>query len=240
MIVPSVIKAGAGMIALAAAVVVGVAVRPTPESSVAALRAGDEKTEAARPGGPVNPQVVEARRKLDQALRANQADAAAPAAPAPVAQPAAPVEAAAALAPSPVSSPLPRQTLALAPAPAPTDGGQTAITRSVGAARPAAPALAVAPAASAEASGETDELCDRAGRELEDGAVASARLLLTRAVRAGAPRALHMLAETYDPQALKERGLRASADAGKARDLYARAAAAGSSDSARRLAALPK
>jgi len=227
MIVPSVIKAGAGMIALAAAVVVGVAVRPTPESSVAAIRAGDEKAEAAKPGGPVNPQVVEARRKLDQALRAGQPEAPAAVTPAPAP--------AAASAPP---APLPAQALALAPAPAPSEGGQTAITRSVGAARPAAPALAVAPAT--PAAGESDELCDRAKSELDDGAVASARLLLTRAARAGAPRALHMLAETYDPQALKERGLRAAADAGKARDLYAKAVAAGSSDSARRLAALPR
>ncbi|MBL8589115.1 MAG: hypothetical protein JNK46_11355 [Methylobacteriaceae bacterium] len=208
MIVPSIVKAGLGMIAVAGAVIAGAALRPATDSKVAAettARSEPARAEAGRAQAKpeaAKPQIAdEARRKLDEALRAG--------------------------------GPL-RASLTGA------EGGLSAAPRAEPeATRSLARALAVSPRP--EAANEADDLCERARKELADGAVASARALLTRAARGGAPRALHMLAESYDPAALGEQGLpTARSDAARARSLYERAAAAGWADAQRRLAALSR
>ncbi|MCB8819537.1 hypothetical protein [Microvirga rosea] len=71
------------------------------------------------------------------------------------------------------------------------------------------------------------------------GDVSGARLLLERAREAGSARATFILAETYDPQVLSERGVVGiRSDAARARDLYNRALAQGIQQASVRLDAL--
>lgn len=100
---------------------------------------------------------------------------------------------------------------------------------------------AIAPSAAPAPSDEVAELCARAKAQLQDGAVSSARLLLTRAARGGAAQPLHLLAQTYDAKALSQMGVTGvRADPAAAKRLYAKAAASGSDDAKRRLAELPR
>jgi hypothetical protein len=62
----------------------------------------------------------------------------------------------------------------------------------------------------------------RAETLLQNGDVSAARLILERAARDGDPRAVFLLAETYDPQVLKQRGvIGIRGNAAKAEELYA-------------------
>lgn len=86
---------------------------------------------------------------------------------------------------------------------------------------------------------EAEKLYRRAEGLVADGDFAGARLLLERAVEAGHPGALFMLASTYDPNVLGKVsavGLKGEPD--KARALYQQALAAGIDDSNGRLSAL--
>lgn len=75
---------------------------------------------------------------------------------------------------------------------------------------------------------ETQAMIARAERALQDGDVAAARLLLTRAARDGDARALFLLGESHDPAALAARGLPAHlGDAEAARGHYRQAVAKG-------------
>lgn len=106
-----------------------------------------------------------------------------------------------------------RKTNAALSSPAQAEGGVSSIARSL-----------PAPAAREE----EDVMIRRAARAMGDGDVASARLLLTRAARSGDPRALFLLAQSYDPEALARRGLPARlGDAAKAAARYKEAAAKG-------------
>jgi hypothetical protein len=81
-----------------------------------------------------------------------------------------------------------------------------------------------------EASGnpETRHLVERAALLLAHGDRGAARALLERAADMNDPSALFMLAETYDPIVLSTWGtIGTQSDLGKARQLYARASAAG-------------
>lgn len=83
------------------------------------------------------------------------------------------------------------------------------------------------------------ELIRRAKIQLREGAASSARLLLTRAARAGSPEALTWLGQSYDAAALAELGVKGvRSDAAAARKYYEQAVAAGSPDARTRLAKL--
>ena len=74
---------------------------------------------------------------------------------------------------------------------------------------------------------------------LADGDVAGARAFLDRAADEGDTRALMVLGDTYDPATLTRLGaVGIRGDAGRARDYYARALAAGVGAARQRLAAL--
>jgi hypothetical protein len=86
---------------------------------------------------------------------------------------------------------------------------------------------------------EVAALVERARPLLERGDLANARLLLERAADGGSARAAMIMAETYDPTVLKQRGvLGAVGNAELARKWYQRAQALGSPDVASRLGAL--
>lgn len=234
MTVPNFVKAGGAMVALAGVAMAGLALFGPAADGVAARNIADAPRAPAggaalstapsaapapapltRSNAPMAapqpaPTVTEARRKLDEALRAGQ--------------------------------PAGQQVAALAAPVAPPAGEATRAAPLVRSLAQPAPALASAPAAAAiaDAGADVNDLCDRAKRELQDGSVAGARALLGRAARGGAPRALFMLGETFDPAALAEQGLDAKADAARARAYYEKAAAGGHSDAARRLAALTR
>ena len=79
-------------------------------------------------------------------------------------------------------------------------------------------------------------LIERAHALIAVGDIPSARLVLRWAFEHGDPQAALELGGTYDPAMLKRRGLlKLYADAVQARDWYARAAASGSADAARRI-----
>ncbi len=86
---------------------------------------------------------------------------------------------------------------------------------------------------------EIDRLVGRAQSMVETGDIAGARLLLTRALKAGDARAAFALAETYDPVVLarwRVRGIKP--DAALARRYYEQALAGGLGDAQARIAAL--
>jgi hypothetical protein len=92
---------------------------------------------------------------------------------------------------------------------------------------------------SAGPSVEAASFCARGLVALADGDVAGARLFLERAADGGDPRALMVLGETYDPATLSRLGaVGIRGDAGRARDYYARALAAGVGAARQRIAAL--
>jgi hypothetical protein len=84
-----------------------------------------------------------------------------------------------------------------------------------------------------------DRLTMRGDTLFRQGDVSGARLLLERAREAGSARATFILAETFDPHVLFERGaVGIRSDAAKARDLYGRALAQGIDQASARLEAL--
>jgi TPR repeat protein len=87
----------------------------------------------------------------------------------------------------------------------------------------------------------TDEdltnLREKAAGLVTDGQIAGARALLERATRVNDAAALFALAQTYDPQALQQwRTVGLVGDEPRARDLYRKAAEAGSAEARQRLA----
>jgi hypothetical protein len=115
---------------------------------------------------------------------------------------------------------------------APVSSGEGLATRSITIA--AAPASGAAPASEA-----ARRLCAQGLVAMASGDIAGARLYLERAAEAGDTRALMVLGESYDPTTLARMGaLGIKGDAGKARDYYAKALAAGMGAARERMAAL--
>ena len=115
---------------------------------------------------------------------------------------------------------------------APVSSGEGLATRSITIA--AAPASGAAPASEA-----ARRLCAQGLVAMASGDIAGARLYLERAAEAGDTRALMVLGESYDPTTLSRMGaLGIKGDAGKARDYYAKALAAGMGAARERMAAL--
>ena len=145
----------------------------------------------------------------------------------------------------PVSAP----STALVPAPAEPAGDKSGLVKLAAALRsdPTLPPSA-APLARglAEASLKTGAPSEQAARffalglvALADGDVAGARAFLERAADEGDTRALMVLGDTYDPATLTRLGaMGIRGDAGRARDYYARALAAGVAAARQRIAAL--
>jgi hypothetical protein len=114
----------------------------------------------------------------------------------------------------------------------PVSSGEGLATRSITIA--AAPASGAAPASEA-----ARRLCAQGLVAMASGDIAGARLYLERAAEAGDTRALMVLGESYDPTTLARMGaLGIKGDAGKARDYYAKALAAGMGAARERMAAL--
>ena len=137
----------------------------------------------------------------------------------------------------PAAEPM-KRTVASAAAPSDLDLG--GIVPSLGQVAPP-PAAPAAPAAKPpEASVRTDDrLLVRADELFRRGDVSGARLLLERSMEAGHPRAAFLLAETFDPHVLSRLGaLGIRGDAGKARELYARARSLGVAQAQERIEAL--
>jgi DNA repair exonuclease SbcCD ATPase subunit len=97
-------------------------------------------------------------------------------------------------------------------------------------------ATAQPPAAEAHGSPEATKLIARARTLLGQGNIGAARIVLERAAETGSARASFTLAETYDPVILSTWGTYGTrGDAIKARELYAKAHAAGILDAKDRL-----
>jgi hypothetical protein len=98
---------------------------------------------------------------------------------------------------------------------------------------------AAAPGVAAPASEAARRLCAQGLVAMAAGDIAGSRLYLERAAEAGDVRALMVLGESYDPTTLARMGaLGIKGDAGKARDYYAKALAAGMGAARERMAAL--
>ena len=98
---------------------------------------------------------------------------------------------------------------------------------------------AASPAAAPPVSEAARRLCAQGLVALAAGDIAGARLYLERAAEAGDARALMVLGTSYDPATLARMGaLGIKGDAGKARDYYAKALAAGMGAARERMAAL--
>jgi hypothetical protein len=98
---------------------------------------------------------------------------------------------------------------------------------------------ATSPAAPGSASDMARRLCAQGLVALAAGDITGARLYFERAADAGDARALMALGTTYDPATLARMGaLGIKGDAGKARNYYARALAAGMGAARERMAAL--
>jgi hypothetical protein len=98
---------------------------------------------------------------------------------------------------------------------------------------------AAAPSVAAPASEAARRLCAQGLVAMAAGDIAGSRLYLERAAEAGDVRALMVLGESYDPTTLARMGaLGIKGDAGKARDYYAKALAAGMGAARERMAAL--
>jgi hypothetical protein len=105
----------------------------------------------------------------------------------------------------------------------------------------AAEVAAMAPPAVAEAQGspEAPRLIARAGALLSQGDIGAARTMLERAAETGSAKANFMLAETYDPGILSAWGTYGTrGEVTKARELYAKAHAAGIQEAGNRFNAL--
>jgi TPR repeat protein len=90
-----------------------------------------------------------------------------------------------------------------------------------------------------EEAAEMARLVARASVLLGQGDIGAARNVLERAAEMGSAQASFTLAETYDPQILPRWGTYGTrADAIKARDLYAKAAALGIKEAKERVEAL--
>jgi hypothetical protein len=95
------------------------------------------------------------------------------------------------------------------------------------------------PATPPPASEAARRLCAQGLVALAAGDITGARLYLARAAEAGDARALMAMAASYDPATLSRMGaLGIKGDAGKARDYYAKALAAGMGAARERMAAL--
>jgi TPR repeat protein len=234
---PNVVKAGVAMVALAALAVAIITVLPQSPAtgpSVASATVAAPSPEAAprnaavAPTTPVEPEMAAAQRKLDEALR--QGDGAGnPAELSSVARVIGAPFAGASFGATPGGT---GAASVLTPAPGALAAGSMAYAGETGEQRAISP-----PAPAADVS----ELCARARAHLQDGAVSSARLLLNRAARSGAAEPLALLAQTYDPKSLAEIGASGvKGDATLAKKYYALAAASGSDDARRRLAALSR
>jgi hypothetical protein len=98
---------------------------------------------------------------------------------------------------------------------------------------------AAAPGVAQPASEAARRLCAQGLVAMASGDIAGARLYLERAAEAGDIRALMVLGESYDPTTLARIGaLGIKGDAGRARDYYAKALAAGMGAARERMAAL--
>ena len=98
---------------------------------------------------------------------------------------------------------------------------------------------AATPGAAPPASEAARRLCAQGLVAMAAGDIAGSRLYLERAAEAGDVRALMVLGESYDPTTLARMGaLGIKGDAGKARDYYAKALAAGMGAARERMAAL--
>ena len=98
---------------------------------------------------------------------------------------------------------------------------------------------AAAPGAAQPISEAARRLCAQGLVAMADGDIAGARFYLERAAEGGDVRALMVLGESYDPATLTRMGaLGIKGDAGRARDYYAKALAAGMGAARERMAAL--
>jgi hypothetical protein len=99
--------------------------------------------------------------------------------------------------------------------------------------------LATSAGGTSQASEDARRLCAQGLVALAAGDIAGARQFLERAAEGGDSRALMVLGESYDPATLVRMGaLGIKGDAGKARDYYAKALAAGMGAARERMAAL--
>jgi hypothetical protein len=125
----------------------------------------------------------------------------------------------------------------------PVDALPTATVPLPAPAAPAAPAAPFAPAAPSPTVSTTPEeanrMLTRASVMIQQGDIASARLMLDRLVRANDGRAMYLLAETFDPKMLVQWNVRGiKPDTARARALYGEAIKAGISEARDRLIAL--
>ncbi|MDE2362708.1 MAG: hypothetical protein KGM42_08510 [Hyphomicrobiales bacterium] len=108
--------------------------------------------------------------------------------------------------------------------------------RAVAAGAAAAPVDAKAPVSPSLSSAERADLEQKARALIDDGNIAAARALLARGARIEDAGALFALAQTFDPKMLQRwKTVGLPGDAVQARDLYRRAAAAGSNEARRSL-----
>jgi hypothetical protein len=132
-----------------------------------------------------------------------------------------------------------KRTVASAVAPPDLDLGGIVPSMAPAQAAPPPAAPAGKPASPQASAGTDDRLLVRADELFRRGDVSGARLLLERSLEAGHPRAAFLLAETFDPHVLSRLGaLGIRGDAGKARELYARARALGVAQAQERIEAL--
>jgi hypothetical protein len=152
---------------------------------------------------------------------------------APTKPPAAPV-ATAALADAAPDAALAKLAVALKSGSSTAPAGGAGLTRSL-----TFVAANTAPVAPPPASEAARRLCAQGLVALAAGDITGARLYLVRAADAGDARALMALGTSYDPATLARMGaLGIKGDAGKARDYYAKALAAGMGAARERMAAL--
>ena len=257
MTVPSIVKAGGGMIALAGAAIAAIVLFGPSAQGDRARPLGEPRADAPRQEAPrIDTARAEAPKpELTRGLAPRPEAAAGGARLEPAGGLPAPAAALRAgdTAPAPVAAAEARRKLDEAMRSGPQAGAQIASLAPAGDVTGAAPlsrslappsaSLASTPAGAAlgEVAADVDDLCDRARRELQDGAVSGARALLTRAARSGAPKAVFLLAESWNPAALAEQGLvGAKGDPAKARALYEKALASGHAEAGKRLAALAR
>jgi hypothetical protein len=104
------------------------------------------------------------------------------------------------------------------------------------------PAVTAAPVSAPVVSLKPEEatrMLTRAAVMIQQGDIASARLMLDRPVRAGDGRAMYLLAQTFDPKMLAQWNVRGiKPDTSRAKALYADAVKAGISEARDRLLAL--
>lgn len=113
------------------------------------------------------------------------------------------------------------------PAPVPQAGGAQIATPPV-----AAPPMQMA----SIAPEDMQRLAGKAAEAIRNGDIASARLVLEHAARAGDATALYALAETYDPRVLSKMRVQGmTGDSGKAQDLYRQALESGVEEARARL-----